>query len=285
MRRRGISYFILIVSALLGTSCSEGVNHYGKTPLVEVGGQFLYKEDLSSALPTFVNKADSTEFVDKYIHNWVEDVLLYKKAEGNIPNNKNIDELVASYRKALIMHAYQEELVNQEIGTTITDEEVEQYYKQHAEMFRAEQPFVKGLFLKVPLNAPHLNNVRTWYKSNNQLSIDRLEKYTVSNAVVYDYFYDDWKPLNMLSAKLPMKKLCNDFAYFDKNRNIELADTAYHYFLHVENLLPEGDILPIEYAKGEIREILINLKRVDYINKMRHDLYDDAKENNKIIYY
>ena len=285
MREKGLIYFILIVSTLLAMSCTESVNHYGKTPLVEVDGRFLYQEDLTSVLPSFVNKTDSTTFVDKYIHNWIEEVLLFDKAEGNIPDNKDIERLVASYRKTLIMHVYQEELLNQEIGTTITEEEVADYYKTHSEMFRAEQPLIKGLFVKVPLNAPHLNNVRIWYKSNNQLSIDRLEKYTVSNAVLYDYFYNDWKRLNTLLAKLPMKKQNSDYSYFEKNRNVEVADTAYHYFLHIEELLPEGDILPIEYAETEIKEILINLKRVDYINKMRHDLYDDALEKKQIIYY
>ena len=42
-----------------------------------------------------------------------------------------VDELVASYRKALIMHTYQEELVNQKLGNEISDAEIEQYYNQN----------------------------------------------------------------------------------------------------------------------------------------------------------
>ena len=39
-----------------------------------------------------------------HICNWVEDILLYDKAQSNIPNNGEIDKLVENYRKALIMH-------------------------------------------------------------------------------------------------------------------------------------------------------------------------------------
>ena len=266
-------------------SCTKEVNHHGKTPLAQVDGAFLYMEDVQQALPMLINKEDSVEFVSKYIQNWAEDVLLFHKAEGNIPDNDKIEKLVASYRETLIMHTFQEELVNQEIGEHIQNEEIEKYYLANANMFLAEQPYIKGLFIKVPLDAPHLNNVKVWYRSNSQTSIDNLEKYTISNAVDYQYFYDDWLPLTDLSQKIPLKTLGMDFDYLQKTKNVEVSDTAFHYFLHVENFLPKGDVLPIEYAKDEIKDILVNLKRVDYINKMKQDLYREANDNKKIIYY
>ena len=38
--------------------------------------------------------------------------------------------------ESLIMHTYQEELVNQQLGTEITEEEIEKYYQQNVGMFR-----------------------------------------------------------------------------------------------------------------------------------------------------
>lgn len=62
------------------------------------------------------------------------------------------------------MHTYQEELVNQKLGSEISDTEIEQYYSQNTGMFHANQPYIQGLFMKVPVGARHLNNVRAWYK-------------------------------------------------------------------------------------------------------------------------
>ena len=266
-------------------ACSPTANHKGKTPLVKVGKNYLYKEDLRLVMPAGITGKDSVDFAEKYIRNWVEDVLLYKKAEGNIPDNAKIKELVASYRKALVMHTFQEELVNQEVGSNITDTEIESYYTQHSEAFRAEQPYVRGLYLKVPLQAKDLSKVRTWYKKNSQDAIDKLEKYGISNAVDYDYFYDRWMPVSDLALKLPVKDLKSDTDYLNRKKNVEVKDTAFCYFLHVENFIPKGEVLPLEYAKNEIKEILINLKRVDFINKMRKDLYEEASEDKKVIYY
>ena len=69
--------------ALCMMGCEKQHNHKGKTPLVEVEGNFLYHEDLLEALPVGISKEDSISFSSHYIQNWVQDVLLFDKAKGN----------------------------------------------------------------------------------------------------------------------------------------------------------------------------------------------------------
>ena len=266
-------------------SCTETVDHKGKNPLVKVGKNYLYQEDLQKVIPVEITGKDSAVFAKEYMRHWIEDILLYQKAEGNIPDNAKINELVASYRRALVIHTFQEELVNQEVGSVISEDEIESYYQAHAIAFKAEQPYVKGLYLKVPIEAKNLSSVRTLYKKNTQDAIDKLEKFGISNAVDYDYFYDRWLPVPEIASKLPLKELVSDADYLNNHKNIEVKDTAFWYFLHVEDFIPKDNALPLEYARHEIKEILINMKRVDFINKMRGDLYKKASENNEVIYY
>ena len=47
----------------------------------------------------------------------------------------------------------------------------------------------------------------------------------------------------------------------------------------------EGKEKPYDFAKEEIREILINLKRVDFIERIKDDLFRQASEKNAINYY
>lgn len=77
---------------------------------------FFIEEDLQSVLPDGLTTDDSLLFAEHYIRNWVEDVLLYEKARSNIPNNGEIDKLVENYRKALIMHTYQQALIHQTLS-------------------------------------------------------------------------------------------------------------------------------------------------------------------------
>ena len=166
---------VLLVIAGALSGCGQEHDHKGRTPLVEVAGEYLYKEDLQAALPFHISKDDSVLFAEHYIKNWVEDVLLFDKAEGNIPDNAKIAKLVENYRRALIMHTYQEELVNQKLANEISDEEISAYYEKNKELFHTEHHFVKGLFIKVPLHSQDLASVRKWYKKNNRDAIESLE--------------------------------------------------------------------------------------------------------------
>ena len=130
-------YFFSLITFLviLLQGCTETVDHRGKTPLVQVGDNFLYKEDVTLAIPPGVSKKDSADIADKFIRNWIDDMLLFVKAEGNIPDDAKIDELVKSYRMQLITHTYLEQIVSQEVEGNISDSEIEEFYNKNKNIF------------------------------------------------------------------------------------------------------------------------------------------------------
>ena len=253
--------------------------------MVQVGDNFLYKEDVTLAIPPGVSKKDSADIADKFIRNWIDDMLLFVKAEGNIPDDAKIDELVKSYRMQLITHTYLEQIVSQEVEGNISDSEIEEFYNKNKNIFLASEPYVKGLFIKVPKTASGISKVKQWYKDKSEVSIDRLEKYGLRNAVDYEYFYDRWRPLNEILLRLPLKEGEKEKIFMRKDKNLEVSDSAFYYFLHMEEFLKEGEILPLEYAGKEVKEMIMNTKRVEFISKMKNDLYNEASENNDIKYF
>ena len=274
---------VCLVMSFVG--CTQKHDHKGKTPLVEVSGKFLYQEDLQAALPLNLSADDSVLFAEHYIRNWVEDALLFEKAEDNVRDDEKVRALVESYHKALVMHTYQEELVRQQLAEEITPTEVADYYEGNKSLFVLERPLVKGLFIKVPLKASGLSDVRRWYKRNTQDAIEKLEKYSLRNAVTYDYFYDQWRHLEEIEAMIPAKNWESGSNYLNQHRNVELKDTAFHYFLHIEEYQGKGEQKPLDFAEEEIKEILINLKRVEFINSVKDELYHQASDRNRINYY
>ncbi len=275
---------LFLMFCIFAACSSEKHDHQGKTPLVEVNGKFLYEEDLHSALPPNLSKDDSVLFAEHYMKDWAEGILLYDKAESNIPDNDKINELVENYRKALILHTYQQELINQKVSQEVTDGEMQEYYDANKQLFTVDRPLIKGLFIKVPLGASGLNNVRVWYKQKTPEAIDKLEKYSLQNAVSYDYFYDRWLLASEVLDKIPLK-VSNPEQYLNDNRHIELKDTAFSYFLHIEDYLEVGKPEPFDFAKPEIKDILVNLKQVDFMRGVKNDLYQNAIDKKKIIYY
>lgn len=63
--REKLGVLLVIAGALSG--CGQEHDHKGRTPLVEVAGEYLYKEDLQAALPFHISKDDSVLFAEHYI--------------------------------------------------------------------------------------------------------------------------------------------------------------------------------------------------------------------------
>ena len=241
MRKTGL----LLISLLFCVSCTDKHDHKGQTPLVEVDGNFLYKEDLQAVLPAGLSK---------------------------------------DYRKALIMHTYQQELISQKLSGEIPEQEIADYYEKNKELFKLDRPLMKGLFIKVPLTAPQLGNVRKWYKTETQDAVEHLEKYSLQNAVKYEYFYDKWVRVADVLDMIPLKAESPE-AYMDKNRHIELKDTAFYYFLNISDFRVAGEQEPYEFAQPKVKDMLVNIKRVDFMKQVKDDLYERAVKRKKIINY
>ena len=266
---------LLLITLLCCGACKEQYDHKGKTALVEVDGNFLYKEDLMSVLPVGLSKDDSILFAEHYIRSWAEEILLYEKAANNIPDNVDVDKLVENYRKALIMHTYQQELINQKLTSDISEQEIADYYEKNKDLFKLESPLIKGLFIKVPLTAPQLNNVRRWYKTEKQDAVESLEKYSLQNAVKYEYFYDKWVDFDEVMDNIPIH-VSNPNAFLKANKYVEVADSSYCYLLNIKEYLPSGSVEPYDYASPHVTEMLVNQRKVEFLKKFEDELYNDA---------
>lgn len=275
---------LLGLMMLLAGACGKPqYDHKGRTPLVELDGNFLYQEDLAAVQPVGQSKDDSLLFAEHYIRNWAEDILLYEKAQNNIPDNAEIEQLVKNYRKALIMHVYQQSLIQEKLAEEITEADLQTYYDTNKDVFKAEAPLMKGLFIKVPLTSPGIGRVRQWYKDERQSAVEHLEKYSLQNAVKYEYFYDKWIPASEILSLMPLREEKVD-AYFAKNRHVELKDTAYWYFLNVSDYIPTGGQEPYEAARSAVSEMVVNRKQVEFLNQVKDDLYKEAVEDGKLKY-
>lgn len=274
---------LMIVVSFL-TACDGKVDHHGKTPLVEIDGTFLYKEDLKASMPMNCSKEDSLLFAENFIRNWIEDVLLYDKAKDNISESQRIEDLVQNYRKSLIIHEYQQKLINQELVSDLSENEMKAFYDNNKDLFKADEILLKGLYIKVPLKDTNLNKVRIWYKKNDEESIDHLEKCSLRSAVDYMYFYDHWVPASMLLSHFSNKDIDLEKLLMVK-RQIELKDSLYCYFLNVKDVLLRGENKPYDAAADEIKEVMINMKQTEFMRNMKNDLYKRALERKDIKYY
>lgn len=275
---------ILLCILALACSCNPQTDHSGRTPLVGVGDMYLYAEDLEHVKPVGLSRDDSVLFAEEYIRNWVQDALLWQKAVRNVGSNPEVNEMVEAYRHSLVLHLYQQALMEERVNAEIGQAQIDSFFRLHSDIYKLEYPLAKGLFIKVPLEDREVNKVRQWYTRTDQESIEKLEKFSLQHAVDYHYFYDRWTRIDEIVKKLPVN-VSDVSAYLHRFPEVEVKDTAFYYFLHVDSLLEVGDLKPVEHATGEIREALLNARRVDFMTQLRNQLYKEAHEDGDVTYY
>ena len=266
-------------------SCRPKTEHGGRLPIAQVANHYLYYDEAEKVMPHGLSRADSIEFIRDFARKWAEDQVLYEKAEHNVRGDERIERLVASYRRSLILNQYEQQLILQKMDENISEEELSKYYEENIQLFVLEEPVIKGIFIKAPRTSPGLKELKKWYKDNSDLAMEELEKYAFRNAVIYDYFYDHWKPVSELENKVIVnlaELLSKDM---EKHRNIEAEDDEYCYLLHIEEYVTKGEAKPYDLARSEIVDLLANKHRVDFMQQVKQDLYNQSIEMGRIKYY
>ena len=277
-------FSILLFIGTLQTCMNKQDIEDERVPLVEVEGQFLYAEDINTAIPGDVNTADSLEMAQNIIRKWATDVLIFENAKRNTPNEAEIEKMVQEYRKSLIIHQYQQNLIEQRLRTEPTEEQIEEFYKQYGAQMQARETVVKGFLLVLPKKSQKLKDMRLWVTQGDTTALKNIEKHHLQNAISYDYFVDNWTPLSVVQKKLPEQ--IKDPSSFVTQRFHELTDSVnHHYLLHISGYVLAGKPEPYELAKEKITNIIRTRIKAEYISKFETDLYNDAIKNGYIKFF
>ena len=277
---RGVIYGVL--SMLLLFSCGRGVQDVGADVLVSVEGHSLLRSEVETVIPRTLSSADSLLMAESYVKKWVKDVLVYDVAEENLGEEMaDVERLVEAYRHSLIRYRYQEQLVRERLSAEIRESDVLNYYETNQKKFELKTNLVKGLFLKVPIDAPGLADLKRWYKSDDASAVEKIDKYSLQNAAIYDYFYDKWMDFEDVMENIPMQ-LSNPSAYLKANKTLEVSDSSYCYLLNIRDYIPAGQVAPYDYVQPQIMDMLLAQRKQKFLRDFEEELYNDAIRDGKV---
>ncbi len=144
--------------------------------IASVNEKNLYFSDIIDVMSNQVS--DSIYFVEKFINEWIRRELMISHAEMNLSRDLfKFDKQIEDYRASLLIYAYQQELLNQNLDTLIPLSQIEEYYEVYRDQFKLNKNIFKGRFIVVDKSAPRLKELTKWYKSEEVNHIEALEDY------------------------------------------------------------------------------------------------------------
>ncbi len=274
-------FYILGLFLILSSCDPEQQNN--KALWVEVNGEVLKKSEVMSALPADVSPIDSTRLVNDYTEKWIKQRLLLQKAELNVGNNPEIRELVDQYKEQLLIENYLRLLVEHKAEIKPTEEQIKAFYEENKEQYHLPENLLKGIFVVLPLDASNQDILDQLLKAE-ETDKATIEAYCLQNAAKVDFFTEEWIPLRLILQHLPELTKSEERLLRDR-RFYEAEDTLFQYILRIDDYKLEGQTSPLSYVKKELEEFILSANKIDYLQKMEKDLYDEAERKGLIQFY
>jgi len=257
-------------------SCSNNSN---SKVLASVYNIDLKESDVLDKMP--VNIEDSAFFTSSYIDKWIRRQILLHHANINIRDkSERIQEAVKRYEESLIINDYQQQLLNQKFDTLVELDEVLNYYEINKKKYSLNKNIFKGRFIIVDKFAPNIKRLYKIFRSNNLEDINELTNYCILYSKEYYLNDSSWIYFDQIKKKLPADITSNN--YLLNTRFDVFEDEKLLYLLEIRNYKFKGDLSPFEIEKEKIKSLILNRKKIKYLDQLENDLIINAKALKKI---
>jgi hypothetical protein len=281
---KSISVAFLLL--LLFASCSLFEKEEEKEVIARVNGSYLYEEDVNSLISENTSPEDSALLVSNFINRWATQKLLIDRAKVNlsVEQQKEFDKLVQNYQNELYAKAYTDAIIARQLDTGISREAAQQYYEENGENFLLNDDLVKLRYINLSKENSDFEKIRTMLRRFNEEDKSAL----LDMAIQFNsYSLNDsvWVKTKQVYDKIrPLTPQNNQ--EFLKNQNfLQLEDSLGVYLISVEDVKLRNEQAPLEYSLPNIKQILLNKRKLELIKKLEKDITQDAIKNNNFEIY
>lgn len=282
LKRIYILSFVLITFS----ACNFLTKKEDRKPVARVGEAYLYEEDLNNLVTQGMAPEDSTVLVNNYINNWATQQLLMVNAIRNIDEQKQqeFDKLVEKYRTDLFTQTYLEALVSTQVDSVVSMEEALDYYTENKEVFKLNEELIKFRYINLNANRTDFDELKEKF-----IRFDSLDKKELDSISIQfkSYALNDsiWVKVSQVLDKIPVVNASNKDELLKKSNFIEVKDSLGVYLMHINEVLLRNDTAPLEYVKPTIDQIVINRRKLEYINDLKREITKDAIKNKQFEIY
>jgi hypothetical protein len=277
------SRVILLWIVVILSSCRYFGYKSDEVYVAKVDDKTYLLKDLKSQLPVGMTKADSLARVNDILTRWAKKELLLNMAEENLDESqRDLSKELEEYRNSLLIHRYQQQLLNQKLDTVLTEADIRSYFDVHPEKFTLDYNIVKAVYVEIPKNLAKSDQIKRWMSENTTRSMSELESYSFQYASKYDHFNNDWVDLNTILARIPGSK-DEPEQILKSSKFHQFSDLKNYYFLLINDYIMSGEKAPYDFVKDRIESLILNSRKMEFLQDLEKNIYEKGKRENRFI--
>ena len=253
--------------------------------IARVNNTYLYKKDLKNVVPLDVAKNDSILLVNNFINNWIKQQLLLSKAQLNLESKANeFEGLVKKYREDLFINSYKEAVVKQYLDTTITENDIEEFYAKNNQNFKLNEELLKLKFIKIGKDVYNKKELIKLFKSSKKRDLDSLHAAELS---LKSHHLNDsvWVKYTDLVSKVAILKNEDKEQLLKKDNFIQKEDSLSLYLVTIKEVLKRNETAPKSYITPTIKQMILHQRKLLLLRNIEETLIDDARKKQQFETY
>ena len=268
--------WISLAVVLFFSSC-QGKKAEEKTEVViSVYGKKLYKTDLENIVYEGISYNDSVLRSKVYIDKWVRNQLLIRQAENNLtPEQLDFSKRLEEYRNSLVINKYETELINQNLDTEVSEDQIYDYYNRNGAEFRLNRDIVQIASVSLPNDSKKKWIFTKLFRDYDSLMIDSLTSLAEKHAISYDFDIQEWHNFEDVIDTFNLKVKDNKSFLNEKKFFVVNKDDVYTLVKICDYKLV-GDVSPCEMETDRIKYIILSDRKKELLENLYNDLYSKA---------
>ena len=281
-----------LLLALLAVSCQmvhrvtdSAAELFGDGVVARVGEHRLMRSELAEYIPAGVSSEDSLSLAQRYINAWAEEHLFMDMAESRLSKEEqDVSKELEEYRRSLLKYRYEERYINERLDTLVSDEEVRNYYQEHADKFLVDRPLLKTRYMVIPADSRSLRQIKELMSSDDAMDALAADSLAFTAAIRYVDSSDNWMDAILLARELGTDEVSMMKAL--KGRFIELkGDDGNLRVAYVVDIVQKGSPAPLEYCGERIKDVILSSRKHALASGLERDLLNDALVKGKFVIY
>ena len=279
-------FFAGLLAGIFATSCdfikpkTEGPTsaQSGQKPVARVNDKYLYIEDFKTLIPEGTNAIDSQQIVARFVESWIKKHLLMAAAERNGQiDMAAIDSRIQDYKYDLMGYELRKQEVERNLDYEVSEEEIKNYYENNKKNYELKTNIVRAVFIKVPKQAPHLEKLERSMKETSQKATQYILSFC--NSYATSCYLDDtvWYEFDQMVINTPFQSIDNKIQFLKRNGFTKDNDGEFYYFLKIKEYRFREEIAPLDFAKDQIKKIIIGKRKQKIIQAFESKIYNEGK--------
>lgn len=265
---------ILLLSCII--ACSNG-----QEKLASIEEEVLFFSDFEAYAEIHDISVNDSLAQEQFIEDWLMQQKISLTFKEKFPEKFEQNKWQAEQTlHRLNAFDLENELILESLDSTITEDEIMQYYQNNRNKYVQESFIVKGLYIKVDEQAPGIGKISQAFLLKNDK--DEAEVIKFGNLYASSFYYekDKWIFFEDLVRDIPINE--------DIKKNIVLTkgsstfrDQNYLFFLNILDFKLRKTSAPLDFERESIRNHILKRR----INSVRSEVNETIEENVKDKYH